>query len=117
MSRPAHAHSDQHGASQAPGLAHDHDFAAANKAYFNEHANDYQAMHPEAHATAGLQIDAIRTQWPEIFDKERTTVMDFACGIGASASALPVCVTCMSSGLADLRSSRKVWSQSTSFRT
>ena len=107
MSHPAHTHSDQHGASQAPGLAHDHDFAAANKAYFNEHANDYQAMHPEAHATAGLQIAAIRAQWPELFDKERTTVMDFACGIGASASALLAGFTCTSSGLADQGWSRK----------
>ena len=86
MSDPAHSHSDHH---VAHGHAHDgHDFVEANRAYFDEHAHEYQDMHPEARETARLQIEAIRAEWPGLFDKERTTVMDFACGIGASTRPL-----------------------------
>ncbi|KAM5534034.1 hypothetical protein V8D89_012297 [Ganoderma adspersum] len=33
---------------------------------------------------AHKEVDAMRGQWPALFDKERTVVLDFVCGIGTS---------------------------------
>ncbi|KAI0688437.1 S-adenosyl-L-methionine-dependent methyltransferase [Cerioporus squamosus] len=78
-------HSHQHPA--APAHAHDH-FAAANKAYFDEHADKLEEMHPEWRDMSRKQVDAMRAEWPDLFDRERTAVLDFACGIGLVSEPL-----------------------------
>ncbi|KAI1791562.1 S-adenosyl-L-methionine-dependent methyltransferase [Ganoderma leucocontextum] len=85
------SHQHQHGdAGHAHGLgdAHTHDFAAANKAYFDEHAHKLEDMHAGWREMARKEVDAMRTQWPALFDKERTVVLDFACGIGMISEQL-----------------------------
>ena len=74
-----------HPATSDHAAAHGHDhqhFAAANKAYFDEHADKLEEMHPHWRAMSRRQVEAMRTEWPDLFDKERTAVLDFACGIG-----------------------------------
>ena len=84
-------HSHQHPAGPVHGHGHGHghghdDFAAANKAYFDEHADKLEEMHPEWREMSRKQVEVMRTEWPDLFDKERTEVLDFACGIGSSRS-------------------------------
>ncbi|KAI0738019.1 S-adenosyl-L-methionine-dependent methyltransferase [Daedaleopsis nitida] len=83
----AHAHGHSHGATQ-PAHGEHVDFAAANKAYFDEHADKLLEMHPEWPAMSRRQVEAMRTEWPGLFDKEHTVVLDFACGIGMVSEAL-----------------------------
>ncbi|RPD69084.1 S-adenosyl-L-methionine-dependent methyltransferase [Lentinus tigrinus ALCF2SS1-7] len=66
----------------------DDDFAAANKAYFDAHADKVEEMHPEWRAATRKQVDAMRAEWPGLFDGERTAALDFACGIGLVSEAL-----------------------------
>ena len=79
-------HSDSH--SHGHGHGHDHgdnhNFAAANKEYFDKHAHNLEEMHPKWREMARKEVEVMRSQWPALFDKERTTVLDFACGIGMS---------------------------------
>ena len=76
-------HTHHHPTIPAHGQGHD-GFAAANKAYFDEHADRLEEMHPEWREMSRKQVEVMRTEWPELFHKERTEVLDFACGIGAS---------------------------------
>ena len=70
---------------QPHGHAHAHDFAAANKTFFDEQAAQKgEEMYAGWREMARKEVDAMRAQWPALFDKERTVVLDFACGIGAS---------------------------------
>lgn len=69
-SAPAHTHT------------HGHDFTSANKAYFDEHADKLEEMHPEWREMARKEVEAMRNEWPELLNKERTVVLDFACGTG-----------------------------------
>ena len=63
---------------------HAHDFVNANKAYFDEQATHKgEEMYSGWREMARKEVDAMRAQWPALFDKERTVVLDFACGIGA----------------------------------
>ena len=80
---PAHAHAHGHG--------HGHDFAAANKAYFDEYAHNAEEMFANWRNMARKEVDAMRAQWPALFDKERTVVLDFACGVGTSRRLLCMC--------------------------
>ncbi|RPD55676.1 S-adenosyl-L-methionine-dependent methyltransferase [Lentinus tigrinus ALCF2SS1-7] len=87
---PAHEHGhghDAHGHGHGHGHGHD-DFAAANKAYFDEHADKLEEMHPEWREMSRKQVDTMRAEWPELFDKEHTEVLDFACGIGLVSEPL-----------------------------
>lgn len=63
---------------------HDHDFAAANRAYFDEHAHEHSHGHDNAHGRerAIRQVNALRKAWPELFDEDSTIAMDYACGTG-----------------------------------
>ncbi len=82
-------HGHGHGHGHSHGHDHGHDpIAAANKAYFDEHADKLEEMHPEWRAMSRKQVDAMRAEWPDLFDKKRTAVLDFACGIGASGRPL-----------------------------
>ncbi|KAI0333132.1 S-adenosyl-L-methionine-dependent methyltransferase [Cubamyces sp. BRFM 1775] len=65
-----------------------HDFAEANKVYFNEHAHAVDQEHPNAHKLAAMVIEAMRKAHPALFDKERTEAMDYACGTGLVSLAL-----------------------------
>lgn len=88
----AHTHGEHH--HSGPGHEHEHgsgpshDFAAANRAYFDEHAHEIEHMHPHAHSLAVKEVEAMRRAWPELFDEERTVAMDYACGTGASVFGL-----------------------------
>ena len=81
---PAHRHGHDHG--------HGHDFAAANKAYFDEYAHNAEEMFASWREMARKEVDAMRAQWPALFDKERTVVLDFACGVGTSCCVRVLCM-------------------------
>ncbi|TBU29336.1 S-adenosyl-L-methionine-dependent methyltransferase [Dichomitus squalens] len=55
------------------------EFAAANKAYFDE-----QAHHDHGHGQelGRRNVAAMRKTWPELFDEDETVAMDYACGTG-----------------------------------
>ncbi|KAH9890508.1 S-adenosyl-L-methionine-dependent methyltransferase [Cubamyces lactineus] len=77
-SSAAHAHPHHEG----------HDFAEANKAYFDEHAHTLEQEHPNAHKLGTMVIEAMRKTYPALFDKGRTEAMDYACGTGMVSLAL-----------------------------
>ncbi|KAJ7144936.1 S-adenosyl-L-methionine-dependent methyltransferase [Mycena crocata] len=70
---------------------HHHDFASANQALFDEHA--HKAEHrPHAPELAESVSNAILQAYP--FDKDTTTVLDYACGTGIVSRRLaPHCKT------------------------
>ncbi|KAI9069490.1 S-adenosyl-L-methionine-dependent methyltransferase [Trametes sanguinea] len=61
---------------------HGHDYVEANKAYFDEHAEKVEQEHPQARELGIKCVEAMRSNFPSLFDKERTEAMDFACGTG-----------------------------------
>ncbi|KAJ7042056.1 S-adenosyl-L-methionine-dependent methyltransferase [Mycena alexandri] len=64
---------------------HHHDFASANQAFFDKHA--HQADHrPKAAELAESVCKAVLEAYP--FNKESTTVLDYACGTGIVARGL-----------------------------
>ncbi|KAI3610747.1 hexaprenyldihydroxybenzoate methyltransferase [Moniliophthora roreri] len=65
----SHHHREHHG-------HHGHDFAASNRAHFNAHAETYDEF-PGAKEVTKKIGEAILQTIP--FDKESTTVLDFAC--------------------------------------
>ncbi|KAK7047822.1 hypothetical protein VNI00_006150 [Paramarasmius palmivorus] len=73
-----HHHQHEHG-SGLPNLAE------ANKAHFNENAHNYDAIPYILEATKKIG-EGILAAIP--FDKESTTVLDYACGTGLVANAL-----------------------------
>ncbi|PIL33027.1 hypothetical protein GSI_04476 [Ganoderma sinense ZZ0214-1] len=79
---PIHGHGHGHG--------HDHadDFAAANRTYFDEYAHKGEEAFAGWRDMARKEVDAMRARWPELFDKERTVVLDFACGVGMISEQL-----------------------------
>ena len=74
-----HGEHHHHDIAQAPGEGHD--FQAANEAHFDAgaEAND---VHPQWRQLARESVEAITKAYPELFDKEKTQVLDFACGTG-----------------------------------
>lgn len=77
-----HEHAHGHGHTHGHGHGHGHDFVAANKEYFDANATKLEELYPGWRALARKQVDQFRKAWPELFDPERTEVLDFACGIG-----------------------------------
>ncbi|KAJ6500706.1 S-adenosyl-L-methionine-dependent methyltransferase [Mycena sanguinolenta] len=77
-----HHHSHHH---------HPHDFASANQAFFDKHAQ--QADHrPQAAEMAASVCNAILQAYS--FDKEASVVLDYACGTGIVARGIaPHCKT------------------------
>lgn len=70
--------------SQATDAVHGHhDFARANQAHFDEHADKLEEEHPYARGFAVLSVNAMRDTFPALFDREHTEVLDYACGTGA----------------------------------
>ncbi|KAI0806738.1 S-adenosyl-L-methionine-dependent methyltransferase [Fomes fomentarius] len=77
--------------SRCHGHEHEHHFAAANRAYFDEHAHTHSggaAAHPHAHELAVREVSAMQRFWPDLFDEERTVAMDYACGTGMVSQQL-----------------------------
>ncbi|KAJ7118940.1 S-adenosyl-L-methionine-dependent methyltransferase [Mycena epipterygia] len=66
MSNPHHPH-------------HHHDLASANQAHFDQHAH-HADQRPDATELAESVCNAILQAYP--FDKEATSVLDYACGTG-----------------------------------
>lgn len=64
--------------------AHDelHDFHAANRAFFDQHARELR--HPDALKLREKNVAAMVRAYPALFDEEQTEVLDYACGVGAS---------------------------------
>ncbi|KAI0373156.1 S-adenosyl-L-methionine-dependent methyltransferase [Pilatotrama ljubarskyi] len=63
-----------------------HDFAQANKAFFDEHAHGHR--HPEARKLGQKNVAAMRRAYPTLFDEDTTEVLDYACGTGLLSQAL-----------------------------
>ncbi|KAI0668363.1 S-adenosyl-L-methionine-dependent methyltransferase [Trametes maxima] len=84
---PAAAHAHAHG--HAHGHGHEHaQFVEANKTYFDEHADKLEEEHPQARQFGLMVVDRMRELYPAVFDKDRTEVLDYACGIGMVSQAL-----------------------------
>ena len=58
-----------------------HDYVSANEAHFDAEAQSFDAR-PETRELAKRVCKAIRTTYPELFDENKTEIMDFACGSG-----------------------------------
>ena len=70
----------------APGPAHDHKhdhghFTAANQEHFDKTAKEYDEM-PKLQQFARIVVDAMKKEYPSLFNKETTTLLDYACGPG-----------------------------------
>ena len=59
------------------------DFAAANKAYFDEQA---YKDHGHGQELGRRNVAAMCKAWPELFDEDETVAMDYACGTGLVSS-------------------------------
>ncbi|GBE82817.1 Uncharacterized methyltransferase [Sparassis crispa] len=81
MDHHHHHHHHHHDDTHIHGDSHGHNYADANKQYFNETAQKWHA-HPEAQEMARRLTAAMKSTYPTLFDEERTTVLDFACGTG-----------------------------------
>ncbi|OSD02116.1 S-adenosyl-L-methionine-dependent methyltransferase [Trametes coccinea BRFM310] len=80
----------------AEGSEKPHDFAAANRTYFDEHARgcsggDHHRHHhhgEEARKLGRRNVAAMRSAYPLLFDEDTTEVLDYACGVGMLSQAL-----------------------------
>ncbi|KAI0355128.1 S-adenosyl-L-methionine-dependent methyltransferase [Trametes cingulata] len=63
-----------------------HDFAKANKAFFDEHAHEHRQS--EARKLGQKNVAAMRSAYPSLFDEDTTEVLDYACGTGSLSQAL-----------------------------
>ena len=72
---PAHSGPHHHG-------GHSHDFAEANKTYFNQEYAQMFDVRPDVVEAAQRIAQAMLQVYP--FDEQSTTVMDYACGTGSS---------------------------------
>ncbi|OCH94864.1 S-adenosyl-L-methionine-dependent methyltransferase [Obba rivulosa] len=61
--------------------AHTHDYVSANREYYDKEAHKYDARQDVAAVTKNIVI-AMRETYPDLFDKDSTTVLDYACGTG-----------------------------------
>ncbi|KAI0628797.1 S-adenosyl-L-methionine-dependent methyltransferase [Trametes polyzona] len=78
----SHSHSDHT-------HTHDHhDFKQANEEHFDKAAPNVEHEHPYARELGIKNVEAMRETYPDLFDKERTEVLDFACGTGLVSQAL-----------------------------
>ena len=60
---------------------HSHDFAAANQKHFDAEAKAFDVK-PSAIEMAKRISKAMLDTYPTLFNEDKTTVMDFACGTG-----------------------------------
>ncbi|EIW60962.1 S-adenosyl-L-methionine-dependent methyltransferase [Trametes versicolor FP-101664 SS1] len=65
---------------------HSHDFAEANKAFFDQHA--HEPHRPDALKLRHKTVAAMQRAHPALFDEDRTEVLDYACGVGLLSQAL-----------------------------
>ncbi len=72
---PTHVHAHEH---------RHHDFAEANKAFFDQHAHELHR--PDALKLRQKTVAVMQRAYPALFDEDRTEVLDYACGVGASTS-------------------------------
>ncbi|KAI0628798.1 S-adenosyl-L-methionine-dependent methyltransferase [Trametes polyzona] len=84
MADEIHTHGQGHNSAHTH--EHHHDFAQANKAFFDHHA--HEAHHPDALKLREKNVRAMLRAYPQLFDEERTTVLDYACGVGLLSQAL-----------------------------
>ncbi|KAI0344984.1 S-adenosyl-L-methionine-dependent methyltransferase [Trametopsis cervina] len=66
---------------QHPQEHKEHDFVAANEVHYDASAGELDTR-PEWIKLARDSCEAMHNAYPELFDKENTTVLDFACGPG-----------------------------------
>jgi SAM-dependent methyltransferase len=81
-----HHHSDEEGHSHvhhAHGHGHGHDFASSNRQFFDDLASEYDER-PLVKELCGSISQAFLKEYA--FDKEKTRVLDFACGTGEFAT-------------------------------
>ena len=71
----AHAHSHEHG------HGHGHDYAKENQKHFDANAVQYDAR-PDVQELARRVRAALLKTYPSLFDEDKTTVLDYACGTG-----------------------------------
>ena len=67
--------------SQPHNTSHSHDFEVANKAFYDKQAQEYDER-PDAQILARRLASAMRQRYPNLFDEDTTTLMDYACGPG-----------------------------------
>jgi len=67
--------------SQSHNSLHSHDFEGANKAFYDKQAQEYDER-PDAQILARRLASAMRQRYPDLFDEDTTTLMDYACGPG-----------------------------------
>lgn len=84
---PKMDHHHHHDHPQVHLSGHSHSYTDANKAYFNDSAQAWDAR-PGAEELARRLVGAITRLYPDLFDEEKTEVMDFACGTGMISRAL-----------------------------
>ncbi|KAI8974257.1 S-adenosyl-L-methionine-dependent methyltransferase [Trametes punicea] len=81
----------------AGGSSRQHDFAAANRVYFDEQARstphrEHHGHHhhhrEEARKLGRRNVAAMRNAYPLLFDEDTTEVLDYACGTGMLSQAL-----------------------------
>ena len=58
-----------------------HDYAAANKQYFDENVTVFER--PDMVLLTRRLATATKEKYPNLFNVESTTVLDYACGAGA----------------------------------
>ncbi|EPS98389.1 hypothetical protein FOMPIDRAFT_1126650 [Fomitopsis schrenkii] len=64
-----------------------HDYEHSNKAYYDEHAQEYDER-PNAQILARRLASAMRRKHGGLFDEDTTTLMDYACGTGLMSREL-----------------------------
>ena len=80
--------------------AHTHDYAAANQKRFDAEAKAFDAK-PSVMELAKRVTKAMVERYPSLFDEEKTSLLDFACGTGAPIRSRMI-VSGSSDGLTDV---------------
>ena len=80
------SHVYDHGAHNSNADAYD--YAAANQQHFDEVAKSVN-LQVYVHDLAKNLTKVAVERYPALFDKEKTTLLDFACGTGAFCPASP----------------------------
>ena len=81
----SHAHEHEHKGEHE----HEHDFAAANVKHFDSEAKAFDTK-PSVIELARRVTKAMVERYPSLFDEEKTSVLDFACGTGTFAASICV---------------------------
>jgi hypothetical protein len=75
----SHAHGHDHGHNHGQGHGHGHDYAASNREYFDKLAANYEEQPLVKELCANISQAFLKEYHLE---KEKTRVLDFACGSG-----------------------------------